>query len=537
MSAVLSRPAAAPARRVVRLPGWWPLAAVLAAAAALRLSTLDLQSFWYDEAFTPVHVLHAGLGATLRSVVHSENSPPLWYLIAWLDTRLFGDGEVALRIPSALAGIATVALAWAIGRELAGRRCALVCSLLVAFSPLFVWYSQEARVYALFALTSALAMLCCLRARRVPTAARMAAFALSGALALVTHYFAAFLLAGMALWLVRDRAARRGALVACAGIGVVGLGLLPMIIAQGGHGTQWIGRWALSSRLQAVVQYYFTGYSGAPLGHGIELLVALPLLAGIALALVARERRGGAAREPVRAAGARAAHGRSRALFGAAGLHAGGKDLFAAAGPALLFAASGILLPLALALAGADYLAPRNLLGAMVPVTAAIAVAVTSRRAGRAGFALGLAGAVALLAISIDVNLSPRLQRGDWRGLAHALGRGGETRALTTVELGSAPLEYYLLGLRSLPRGAAVLTDEIVATGYAPLRSSAGRPPAPGFVPVGRLDVNGLIAYRFRAPAAREVTQAALRRHVITSAHPAVLVGERARVTYPAGRG
>ena len=64
-------------------------------------------------------------------------------------------------------------------------------------------------------------------------------------------------------------------------LALVGLALLPLISAQGGHGTQWIGRWPLSERLQAIPQYYLTGYSGAPLGHGVELLVALPILAGL----------------------------------------------------------------------------------------------------------------------------------------------------------------------------------------------------------------------------------------------------------------
>src|SRR5271169_926145 len=118
-----AHPASAPAARaphaIARLPRWWPLAALTLLAAALRLSTLDLQSFWYDEAFTPVHVLHASLAATLRSVVHTENSPPLWYVLEWADARVLGTGEVALRLPSALAGIATVPVAWAIGRELA----------------------------------------------------------------------------------------------------------------------------------------------------------------------------------------------------------------------------------------------------------------------------------------------------------------------------------------------------------------------------------------------------------------------------------
>ena len=277
--------AAPPASTDSRLPTWLPLAALVLLAAGLRLSTLGLQSFWYDEAFTPVHVLHGSLGATLRAMVHSENTPPLWYVIEWLDARVLGTGEIALRLPSALAGIATVPVAWAIGRELGGRRAALLTAALVAVNPLFVWYSQEARAYALFVLTAALAMLCFLRAEREPTRARMAAFALSGSLALLTHYFAVFLLIPMVLWLARERVTRRAALLAIGALAIVGLALLPLISAQGGHGTQWIGRWALSSRLQAIPQYYLTGYSGAPLGHGVELLVALPIAAGLALAL------------------------------------------------------------------------------------------------------------------------------------------------------------------------------------------------------------------------------------------------------------
>jgi mannosyltransferase len=486
------------------LPRWWPLVALTLLAAVLRFSTLGLQSFWYDEAFTPVHVLHPGLAATWRSFVHSENTPPLWYLIAWADARIFGTGEIALRWPSALAGTATVPVVWAIARELSERRAiAIASAALVAVNPLFVWYSQEARAYALFVLLAALTILCFLRAERRPTPGRMAAFALTGSLALLSHYFAVFLLVPMVLWLVRERERRRAALPAIAVLALVCLALTPLIAAQGGHGIQWIGQWALSSRLQAIPQYYLTDYYGAALGHGIELLVALPILAGVGFGLWR-------VLEP--------SEERAALLM-------------------VLIAAGGILIPLVLVGFGADYLAPRNLVAAMIPVTVAIALIVLSRRAGTAGVVFAALIVVGFLALTIDVNLSPRLQRGNWRDLASALRAGAPDRAITTVELGSAPLEYYLPGLHNLARGAFVRVSEIDETGYAPLRASAGRSPAPGFRPAGRLDVDGLIAYRFRSPVPRAVSEATLRGEVITLAHPEVLVPVGAEVPRSSAQG
>jgi hypothetical protein len=190
----------------------------------------------------------------------------------------------------------------------------------------------------------------------------------------------------------------------------------------------------------------------------------------------------------------------------------------------LSIAAFGILAPIALAALGVDYLAPRNLVGAMIPVTAVTACALVWPGTGRVGAALAAALALAFLVLAIDVDLSPRLQRGNWRGVARLLRTGAHERAITTVELGGAPLEYYLPPLAKLPRGDAVTVSEIDETGYAPLRPSAGRPPAPGFRLLRRIDVDGLIVYRFVSQAPRRVSEAALRRHVITLARPEVLV-------------
>ncbi|HTQ68943.1 MAG TPA: glycosyltransferase family 39 protein, partial [Solirubrobacteraceae bacterium] len=161
MSAAAQPLARAGGRRAAaaELARWWPLAALTLLAAVLRLSTLDQQSFWYDEAFTVVRDLHPSLGSTLHSVVHTENNPPLWYLIAWADSRVLGTGVIALRLPSALCGIALVPVAWGLGSELAGRRTATLLAAIVAVNPLYVWYAQEARPYGLYVFTAGLAIL------------------------------------------------------------------------------------------------------------------------------------------------------------------------------------------------------------------------------------------------------------------------------------------------------------------------------------------------------------------------------------------
>ena len=512
-------------RATARLPPWWPLGALVLLAAALRLSTLGLQSFWFDEAFTPVHVLHPSLFKTLDSITKTENSPPLWYIVEWVSYRLFGTGEWALRLPSALAGIAMVPVAWGIGRELGGRATAIATAAIVTVSPIFVWYSQEARVYGLYAFASAVLILCFLRLLARPQdRGRLIAFALAGIFALLTHYFTAFLLIGMGLWLLWRPETRRAALAPLAAIGVAGLALLPLISQQGGRNTSWIGNWPLKERLEAIPQYFLTGYNGKPLGHSVELLVALPLLAVCALGIW---RMLGA---PARQTGEARATGASAAgEAGGAGEPAEQRHRRAAL-LMLWLAACGFLIPLVLAVGGADYLAPRNVLGAMVPVAALIAVLGTWPRAGLAGAALLALGVLALGAITIDVNLSPRLQRGNWRGLAEAIPAGSPERVVTSPLFGSAPLEHYISGLQSLPAHATRNVREIVETGELPLREGAGKAPA-GFHLVETRQVNGLIAFRFTAPAPQRLTEEQLREDMLDTGERWVLAPGDARTS------
>lgn len=119
---------------------------------ALRLYRIGDQSVWWDEAYS-VHVAQEGLPAVLElpgSI--AWNHPPLHYglLAGW--TRLAGSSELSIRYLSLLFGVLLLAVVYRVARRLFDRPTALAATAVTALSPLYVVYSQEARVYALLPL-------------------------------------------------------------------------------------------------------------------------------------------------------------------------------------------------------------------------------------------------------------------------------------------------------------------------------------------------------------------------------------------------
>src|SRR3954447_18166021 len=177
------------------------LAGIVVAGAVLRFATLDGQSYWFDEA-TTVHLLRMDLGGMLGAIPDSESTPPLYYVLAWLWSKVFGVSEWGLRSFSALAGTATIPVVYALGRRAISERAGLVAAALTASSPLLVWYSQEARAYALLVLLCAAAAVLAIDARERPRPRALVLWAIMSALALTTHYFAVFVVGPLALWLL-----------------------------------------------------------------------------------------------------------------------------------------------------------------------------------------------------------------------------------------------------------------------------------------------------------------------------------------------
>ena len=101
-------------------------------------------------------LVHHSPGQMLGLLPRTELTPPFYYCVAWVWARVFGFGEAGLRSLSALAGVATVPAAYAAARTLISRRAGWVAAALVACNPLLIWYSQEARSYAVLVLLATL---------------------------------------------------------------------------------------------------------------------------------------------------------------------------------------------------------------------------------------------------------------------------------------------------------------------------------------------------------------------------------------------
>src|SRR5437763_7113662 len=134
--------------------GAWGIAGLAVVAAAIRFAAAGLQAYHHGEAITAVKILHPALRATLYTVRDFESTPPLYYVLAWGWSQLFGVHEAGLRSLSTLAGVATVPVAGMIGIEAAGRRVGVALAAVVALSPMLIWYSQDGRAYSLVVLLS-----------------------------------------------------------------------------------------------------------------------------------------------------------------------------------------------------------------------------------------------------------------------------------------------------------------------------------------------------------------------------------------------
>lgn len=169
----------------------------------LVLRLLKLWDGVYADELSTLYIVRGrSLGDVLDLVSSdAEVTPPLSFVASWLFAKL-GSAPELIRVPSLIAGTLTIPLTFLVGRRAMNEVVGLIAAAIVALSPFMVYFSTEARGYALaivFLLAATLALL-----RAIDSGGRgwWIGYAAFSALAMYSHYTAAFPLVAQLLWLL-----------------------------------------------------------------------------------------------------------------------------------------------------------------------------------------------------------------------------------------------------------------------------------------------------------------------------------------------
>jgi uncharacterized membrane protein len=271
------------------------LSILIFAGAIFRFYHLGTPSLWLDEigqvvaALSPVSMLLERVGNHL--------SPPLDYLIL-KSFLFFGHSDWLVRLPACLYGIASIPVMFFFARRLAGEKTALLASAFLAFSPMAIAYSQEARMYSLFLFLALASYLFFLRILANSDRRDVLLLGLVNGLMLLTHYFAFFLVGMeivlMAAYLFFSQTFRKNITWLILGFVLSFLIFapwLPSLLSQIKHSGGQIG-YALPLT-KDYFKFIFNGFSihtGGEEGFWYYLLIVLSL-AGLVISSVKKEMR------------------------------------------------------------------------------------------------------------------------------------------------------------------------------------------------------------------------------------------------------
>lgn len=162
----------------------------LAAGLAARMLGGWTTPFWLDEAFTGLIAGQDDVSG-LWFWLSRELNGPAFYLLEWCWEKIAGSSNIALRVPSFVASVATpVLVLW---RGHPDRRVRLIWACLIALYGPAVSQATEARSYAFLMLVSTAQLIIFMRLLEKPELRLAALWVALGVLAIITHYHASLI--------------------------------------------------------------------------------------------------------------------------------------------------------------------------------------------------------------------------------------------------------------------------------------------------------------------------------------------------------
>ncbi|MDQ1477732.1 MAG: hypothetical protein QOE62_2961, partial [Actinomycetota bacterium] len=239
----------------------------------------------------------------IPEALRHDGSPPLYYAMSHVWTRVFGTGDAAVRALPGVLGVIAIPLAYLAGGGLRSggrqfdRQAAVITMLVVATSPWAIRYSTENRMYSLAIVLVLLGYLAVTKAMRSPTLGPLVAVALVTAALAYTTYWSFFLLAVVGAVLVfrclRAQPSGRGAairlVVAVAAGGALFVPWLPVFVSQLRHtGTPWGTGPRPVVLVTTITQFGGGNYLAGRVVTVVLVAMAAAALSGLAIPYISR---------------------------------------------------------------------------------------------------------------------------------------------------------------------------------------------------------------------------------------------------------
>jgi uncharacterized membrane protein len=207
------------------------LIALLSLGLLLRIANLDQKIFWVDEVATAIRAVgytkaeviarladgtphyptdllayqrltsERTLTDTLKALIHSPEHAPLYFLLTRFWMQCFGSSVSAIRSFSVLCSLLTLPAVYWLAQELFGcRRVSWTAVALIAISPFFIAYAQEARPYSCWLLLVVLSAGALLRALRLNTGVSWTAYSITLILSCYTSLLSLLLIVGQGIY-------------------------------------------------------------------------------------------------------------------------------------------------------------------------------------------------------------------------------------------------------------------------------------------------------------------------------------------------
>ena len=139
----------------------------------------------------------------VRAVLLSDTNPPLYYVLLYGWTLVFGTGDLMIRLFSIMCSFACLPLLAGIARRIGRRNAVFPACILFAFSPLGIYYSTEGRMYSLLWLcVLATTWTSLVLQKRGGGIGIYSLWVASSAAGFLTHYFFLFPWLGIVTYLV-----------------------------------------------------------------------------------------------------------------------------------------------------------------------------------------------------------------------------------------------------------------------------------------------------------------------------------------------